>query len=36
MQTFKSLNEVQEADLSPEVRNIVVWDVQNLMDAYEK
>ena len=34
MQTFKSLNDVQEADLSPAVRNIVLWCVQNLMDAY--
>ena len=34
MQTFKSLNEVQEADLSPSVRNIVLWCVQNLIDAY--
>ena len=34
MQTFKSLNEVQEADLSPAVRNIVLWCVQSLIDAY--
>jgi hypothetical protein len=34
MQTFKSLKEVQEADLSPAVRNIVLWCAQNLIDAY--
>ena len=34
MQTFKSLNEVQEADLSPAVRNIVLWCVLSLIDAY--
>jgi len=34
MQTFKTINEVYEAELSPAVRNIVLWCVQNLIDAY--
>jgi len=36
MQTFKSLKELQEANLSSAVRNIVLWCMQNLIDAYEK
>ena len=34
MQTFKSLNEVQEADLSPAVKEVVRCCVQSLMNAY--
>ena len=34
MLTFKSLNEVQEANLFPAIKNIVLWCVQNLIDAY--
>ena len=34
MQKYKTLYEVQEANLSPAVINIVLWCVQSLIDAY--
>ena len=34
MQTFKSLEEVENACLAPAVENVVISCVQNLMDAY--
>ena len=34
MQKYKTLNEVQEANLSPAVITIVLWCVRSLIDAY--
>ena len=34
MQTFKSLKDVQEAELSTSVKKIALWCMQSLIDAY--
>ena len=34
MQTFRMLEDVESADLTPAVKNVVISCVQNLMDAY--
>ena len=34
MLTFKTIHDIYEAELSPSVRNIVLWCVKNLIDAY--